>query len=199
MDENANSSESGEKRLIELSLKGDNQAFSTLVGRYEEMVFNFAFKVCRDRASALETTQDTFVNVFLKLKQYKAESKFSTWLYSIVTNNCLMKRRKSKLEEASFSIDRTGDVSEDRHVSQLASSERDPSERMLTVELREALDKAMLKLPVEYRVVFVMRDLEGLTAEEVSHILNLSVPAVKSRLRRARVFLKKELQPFMEE
>lgn len=199
MDENATGSDSGEKRLIELSLKGDNQAFSKLVGRYEEMVFNFAFKVCRDRTSAIETTQDTFVNVFLKLKQYKAESKFSTWLYSIVTNNCLMKRRKSKLEEASFSIDRTGDVSEDRHVSQVASSERDPSERMLTVELREALDKAMLKLSVEYRVVFVMRDLEGLTAEEVSHILNLSVPAVKSRLRRAREFLKKELQPFMEE
>ncbi len=196
MEQNATRTEISEKRLIKQSLAGDEKAFSELVRHYEDLVFNFAFKVCRDRAAAVETTQDTFVNVFLKLKQYKAESRFSTWLYSIVTNNCLMKRRKTKLQEASLSLEEVESGSDDRGPVGLLESTDDPSERTQSVELKEALDKAILKLPVEYRVVFVMRDLEGLTAEEVAQILALSVPAVKSRLRRARVFLKKELQAF---
>ena len=75
---------------------GDEKAFAEIVRHYEDMVYSFSFKVCQDRHYAEETVQDTFVNVYRKLKQFDKRSKFSTWLYSIVANNCLMKRRRRR-------------------------------------------------------------------------------------------------------
>src|ERR1041385_404780 len=91
--------------LLDRAKSGDEKAFAEIVRRYERMVYSFSYKVCRDRQNAEEALQDTFVNVFRKLKQFDGKSKFSTWLYSIVANNCLMKRRRSKLDAASVSID----------------------------------------------------------------------------------------------
>lgn len=187
-----------ELELIEKAKKGDERAFSELVRQFEDIVFSFAFKVCRDREKATETAQDTFVNVYLKLDQFDGKAKFSTWLYSIVTNNCLMKRRRTKLEEASFSIDdKIPDRRQDQKI-EIPSWEGGPAEKLLTDELKGILDKAIMKLPMDYRVVFVLRDIENLPGEEVAEILNLSLPAVKSRLRRARLSLRNELQPYVE-
>lgn len=191
-------SASEEEILLQEAKEGNEAAFNRLVKEYEQTVYSFAFKVCRDKEKAIETVQDTFVNVFLKLKQFDGQSKFATWLYSIVTNNCLMKRRKTKLEEASVSFDDGHDdpalveskIDRDR--------ERGPYEYLQSDELREALDKAILKLPMDYRVVFILRDIEELKTEEVASVLGLSVPAVKSRLRRARMFLRNELHHFSE-
>ena len=94
-----------ENALLERAKQGDERAFTELVRQYEDLVYNFSFKVCRDRGAATETLQDTFVNVYRKLGQFDGKSKFSTWLYAIVANNCLMKRRRAKLEKASVSID----------------------------------------------------------------------------------------------
>ena len=89
-----------ENALLERAKQGDERAFTELVRQYEDLVYNFSFKVCRDRGAATETLQDTFVNVYRKLGQFDGKSKFSTWLYTIVANNCLMKRRRAKLEKA---------------------------------------------------------------------------------------------------
>lgn len=201
----AETSASQEQALLERARQGDERAFTELVRQYEGMVYNFSFKVCRDRAAADETLQDTFVNVYRKLGQFDGRSKFSTWLYSIVANNCLMKRRRAKLEKASISIDEPrmpghDHDSEDavlQEASRMAPWNTTPLEETMTRELRSHLDEAIQKLPVDYRLVFILRDLEGQSAEETAKIMHLSVPAVKSRLRRARVFLRDQLNGYM--
>jgi RNA polymerase sigma-70 factor (ECF subfamily) len=193
-----------ERAIIQKAQQGDERAFARLVKEYESVVYSFAYKVCRDKDKAEEAWQDTFVNVFRKLKQFDGKSKFSTWLYSIVVNNCLMKHRRSKLEQATVRIDAPEGFHEDPvvdaegHVVQTIASWKDtPIDSLMNSELRSLLDRAIKKLPVDYRVVFILRDVEGQSAEEVSKILKLSVPAVKSRLRRARVFLREQLNEYM--
>jgi RNA polymerase sigma-70 factor, ECF subfamily len=193
-----------ETALIKKARMGDDHAFTKLVNQYEDLVYSFAYKVCRDKEKAEETWQDTFVNVYRKLHQFDGKSKFTTWLYSIVANNCRMKRRKTKLEMASVQINEPQgfhDNSEtDRtiHEIQTVAPWRDtPLASVIDAELKSKLDAAIQKLPYDYRVVFVLRDVEGQSAEETGKILKLSVPAVKSRLRRARVFLREQLNEYM--
>ncbi len=193
-----------DEQLIQRAQKGDETAFTQLVKRYESLVYSFAFKVCRDKEKANEAWQDTFVNVYRKLHQFDGRSKFTTWLYSIVTNNCRMKRRQRKLDMASISIDTpaaaTDDPAldaEDYPVQTIPAWRDTPLDEVMDKELRTVLDDAIQGLPHDYRVVFVLRDVQGLSAEETGKILKLSVPAVKSRLRRARVFLRNRLNPYM--
>ncbi len=190
--------------VIRKAQNGDERAFAQLVKQYESTVYGFAYKVCHDRERAEEAWQDTFVNVFRKLKQFDGKSKFTTWLYSIVVNNCMMKHRQSKMDRASISIDAPDGFHEDPikdaegHIVQTIASWKDtPIDSLMNKELRSLLDGAIKKLPVDYRVVFVLRDIEGESAEEVSKVLKLSIPAVKSRLRRARIFLREQLNEYM--
>ncbi len=194
-----------ESELVLKAKGGDQRAFSLLVKKYESTVYSFAYKVCRNEEQATETLQDTFVNVYRKLGQFNGKAKFSTWLYQIVTNNCLMKRRQSKLDKSSVSIESHGggqegsELQDDGAMLQpLVSLTQTPQDEVVNKELREHLDNAILKLPMEQRIVFILRDVEGRSSEEVAKILKASVPAVKSRLRRARVFLRKQLQEYME-
>lgn len=191
-------------RLLSKAKDGDTAAFTQIVRRYEQMVYSFAFKVCRDEEKASETVQDTFINVYRKLKQFDGKSKFSTWLYSIVTNNCLMKRRRRKIDEALVRFDDMqaipGNTShdEDGHAIQTIPSWKEtPDEVVMNRELQALLDKAILRLPSDYRIVFILRDVEERSAEETAKILKLSVPAVKSRLHRARAFLRNQLNEYM--
>ena len=185
--------------LIERSKKGDERAFAQLVRKYEKTVWGFAYKLCRDQEKAEESFQDTFVNVYRKLGQFDGRSKFSTWLYTIVANNCLMKRRKRKLDHLLESLDEPPNV-EDEHVQkQLQSWDDSPIDMLMTSELRRQLDEAIQQLPDDYKAVFVLRDLEDKTAEETAKILKLTVPAVKSRLRRSRIFLRHQLHELMKD
>jgi RNA polymerase sigma-70 factor (ECF subfamily) len=193
-----------DQEIIKRAQKGDERAFTEIVKRYETLVYSFAFKVCRDSEKASETWQDTFVNVYRKLHQFDGRSKFTTWLYSVVVNSCRMKRRRRKLDQASISIDGpelshddAGSDDEGSTAQTVPSWKETPLDRIMDKELRTLLDSAIQKLPYDYRVVFVLRDVEGLSAEETGKILKLSVPAVKSRLRRARVFLREQLNPYM--
>lgn len=183
--------------LIAKIKNGDERAFTLLVKRYEQTVWGFAFNLCRNQEKAEESYQDTFINVFRKIGQFDSRSKFSTWLYTIVANNCLMKRRKRKLEHLLESLDDAPDVENKDVQRQLAGWDDSPIEMMMTKELREQMDAAIQELPSDYRVVFVLRDLEDKTAEETATILKLSIPAVKSRLRRSRIFLRHKLHGLM--
>jgi len=189
--------------LIEQARSGDERAFTELVHTYQPTVYSFSFKVCRDEQKAAEIVQDTFVNVYRKLKQFDRRSKFTTWLYSIVVNNCLMKRRKTQLDRALVPINISNDfkkphLHQEGNVAQVLSAWKEtPLDAIMNKELKHRLDEAILKLPMEYRIVFVLRDVEGKSAEETAKILNLSVPAVKSRLRRARMFLRQELNEYI--
>jgi len=195
-----NPKQTTDNALIRQAQEGDRQAFARLIKRYEQTVYGFSFKVCRDRAKAEETLQDTFINVYRKLDQYNGESKFSTWLYSIVTNNCLMKHRRRKLDIEMLHFDEPGISGESEMLQEaIPLSDESPADTLMTSELRSRLDEAIQKLPLDYRVVFVLRDMENQTAEETAKILKLSVPAVKSRLRRARIFLRNQLADYVSD
>jgi RNA polymerase sigma-70 factor, ECF subfamily len=191
--------EQTDAQLIRASNEGNRAAFTALVRRYEETVYRFAFTVCRDREKADETLQDTFITVFRKLSTFDGKSKFSTWLYAVVTNHCLMKRRRRKLQDLEDPLeayDEPPTGAEGRQKTPVARWDETPADIAHNRQLQEALENAILRLPVDYRAVFVLRDVEGNSNEETATILKISVEATKSRLRRARAFLRDQLQPY---
>jgi RNA polymerase sigma-70 factor (ECF subfamily) len=183
--------------LVKEAASGDVAAFTTLVQRYEETVYRFSYKVCRNKEKADETLQDTFINMHRSLKSFDRRSKLSTWLYRIVTNNCLMKRRRRKIDDVLESYDEPPITDEGSPAHHTPRWDETPADVVLKNEMRDVLDKAILKLPEDYRVVFVLRDVEGQSNEETAKIVGISVEATKSRLRRARAFLRDQLDPYM--
>jgi RNA polymerase sigma-70 factor (ECF subfamily) len=189
-----------DEALIKASARGDQKAFAALVERYADTVYKFSFKVCRDKEKADETLQDTLINVYRKLDSFDGKSKFSTWLYTIVANNCLMKRRRTRARELTESLE-TYDAPQHprggQNAHNVAHTGSTPADILLHKELQSVLQEAITRLPVEYRAVFVLRDVEGKSTPETATILNLSVEATKSRLRRARAFLRDHLEPYV--
>lgn len=178
-----------EEQLIEEAVNGSRKALAELVKKYEQTVYNFAFKICRNKERAENTMQETFLSMVKSLKQFSGKSKLSTWLYTIVSNHCLMQARSQKKYDYT-SLENEDGLVDERHVVDWKFS---PNKLAENSELKDVLDDAIQKLPHEYRIVFLLRDVEGLSTKETSEIVNLSVPAVKSRLHRARAFLRNEL------
>ena len=178
-----------EPKLLELAKNGDWNALAQLVKDNEQTVYNFSFKVCRDRDKAEHIMQETFFSMIKSLHQFDGNSKLSTWLYRIVSNHCLMLARKDKTRKF-VSIDNDDELYEDKYT---ADWSRIPNQNIENEELKRILDESIDKLSPEYRIVFLLRDVEGLSTEETAELTELSVPAVKSRLHRARAFLRKEL------
>ncbi|MBT8380141.1 MAG: RNA polymerase sigma factor [Ignavibacteria bacterium] len=178
-----------EKELIEKAKKGDKKALSEIVKRYEQTIYNFSFKICRDKNKAEQIMQETFYSMVKSLHQFDHNSKLSTWLYRIVSNHCLMMARKLK-SRTFVSFDDDDNLFEEKFTADWSSL---PYSNTENEELKSILDDAIQKLAPEYRMVFLLRDVEGLSTEEAAQVTNLSVPALKSRLHRARAFLRKEL------
>jgi RNA polymerase sigma-70 factor, ECF subfamily len=181
-------------KLIEQAQLGDKKSLAELVKKYESTVYNFSFKICRNKDRAENTMQETFLSMIKNIKQFKGDSKLSTWLYTVVSNHCLMMARtESKHAYTSFEDE---DVVIDER--KLTDWKVEPDKAAEDKELKEILDNAIAKLDPDYRIVFLLRDVEGLSTEETGKICNLSVPAVKSRLHRARAFLRNELNKKFE-
>jgi RNA polymerase sigma-70 factor (ECF subfamily) len=178
-----------ESKLVELAKSGDRQALAQLVKNNEQTVYNFSFKICRDRDKAENIMQETFLSMIKSLHQFDGNSKISTWLYRIVSNHCLMLARKDK-SRTFVSLDSDDELYEDRYTADWSNI---PNQDIENTELKKILDESIDKLSPEYRIVFLLRDVEGLSTEETAKLTELSVPAVKSRLHRARAFLRKEL------
>lgn len=179
-----------EEKLIDLAQQGDRKALTELVKKYEQTVYNFAYKICREKDKAENTMQETFLSMVKSLHQFDKKSKLSTWLYRIVANHCLMEARKFKNKIFIDVESEEGNLFEEKFAS---DGRTIPSKTVLNNELKELLDSAISKLAPEYRIVFTLRDVEQLSTEETAQITGLSVPAVKSRLHRARAFLRNEL------
>ena len=184
------STERSDTELVEKVRAGCERSFEELIGRYNTKAFNLALRLTRNYEDAEEVLHDAFVSAYRKLDAFEGKSSFSSWFYRITVNAALMKLRKLKnkrmlsLEDVNPSI---------RASWQTERSEEYPDKVTYRAQLQELLSAAIEKLPEEYRVVFVMRDVSGLSNREVSSILNLSIPAVKSRLHRARLMLRKRL------
>lgn len=187
--------EQKELELIEKAKAGDKIALAQLVSKYEKTVYSFAFKICRNKDKAEHTMQETFLSVIKSLYQFDGKSKFSTWLYRIVVNHCLMMARSDAHKDKLYSIDDDELSFEEPEVKHWADI---PEERVLNDELKQLMDEAISKLPPDYKIVFLLRDVEGLSTQETADTLGLTVPAVKSRLHRARLFLRNELKPYFE-
>jgi RNA polymerase sigma-70 factor, ECF subfamily len=178
-----------ELKLIEQAQRGDRKSLAELVKLYEKTVYNFSFKICRHKDRAENTMQETFLSMVKNINQFSGESKLSTWLYRVVSNHCLMlARSEGKHEYASFE-DEEANINE----KDISDWKVTPDKVTENNELKKMLDESIQKLPAEYRIVFMLRDVEGLSTEETAKIVELSVAAVKSRLHRARSFLRNEL------
>lgn len=183
-----------EEKLIELAQSGDRKALAELVKLYEQTVYNFSFKICRNKDKAEHTMQETFLSMVKHLNQFSGNSKLSTWLYRVVSNHCLMLARSEKNNLTSLEDDEAN-INE----SEIADWKIAPDQITENNELKNVLDDAIKKLPADYRIVFLLRDVEGLSTEETAKIVELSIPAVKSRLHRARAFLRNELNKVFSE
>jgi RNA polymerase sigma-70 factor, ECF subfamily len=180
--------------LVTAAQAGENRAFDELVRRYRDKVYRLSYKILRHEDDAAEALQDAFLSAYRGLKNFKAESTFSTWLYRIATNASLMKYRKRR--DNHVSLDQSQSQNEEAEPMQLPDWSAQPPEELLTAETRQVMEEGIQRLPEELRTVFVLRDIEGLSNAEVGDILVLSVAAVKSRLHRARIALRERLNRY---
>lgn len=188
--------------LVVLSQKGDAQAFSILVGRHQRQLYRLALRMTQSEADAQEILQEAFLNAWQKLPLFRGESQFSSWLYRIAANSALMRlRRKRRAPDAvaqeaqepagpKFTSDGQHEEPPHSDWSQRAD------EKLLSQELGEHINAAVRTLPDDYRTVFLLKDVDGLSNEEIANALELTVPAVKSRLHRARLALREQLGDF---
>jgi len=183
-----------EKKITDLMLikdftKGSLEAFEELISRYETKVFNLAMRFTRNQEDAEEVVQDVFTTLYKKIQGFQGKSAFSSWLYRIVVNAAFMKLRKRRQYNAVYIEDLVQEQKIDHDSLFICRSDAITINR----EVREMLVNAINRLPEQYRNVFVLRDIDGLSNEEVSELLSLSIPAVKSRLHRSRLMLRRKL------
>jgi len=181
-----------EATLVAQAREGETVAFGELVRRYEGRIFRLAQHITQNREDAEDVLQETFLKAYEHLDQFQGNSKFYTWIVRIAVNQSLMKLRRRKADR-SVSLDETIDTGEDTIVREIAAWGENPEERFSREELGVLLDSAIEGLEPPYRSVFVLRDIEDLSTEETADTLGLSIPAVKSRLLRARLQLREKL------
>lgn len=184
--------------LIEQFTKGCIASYEELVSRYETKVHNLAMRLTRNSEDAEEVLQDVFMTVYRKIEGFQGKAKFSSWLYRITVNAAFMKLRKRR-QNKTVSVEDMLPNFQDRVVADTSSFGARGDSRAINNEIREMLEQSIAKLPDEYRAVFVLRDIDGLSNKEVGEILGLSIPAVKSRLHRSRLMLRKKLRRFYED
>ena len=174
----------------------DERAFTELVRRFQGRVTNLISRVLNDRECADDLAQEVFVRVFVHRRNYRHGSKFSTWLFTIAANLAKNEIRRRVRRRNWFSLDALQEVLKDSAI-QLA----DPTEgRETTLEreqLREAVGRSIATVPEKYRVALVLRDIEGLSYEEIAQVLSIPGGTVRSRINRARGMLKRKLQPLL--
>ena len=187
-----------EQQLISQLKARDDAALETLMAQYETKVFGLARRVTGNREDAEEVLQDVFLTVVQKIETFRGEAKLSTWIYRIATNAALMKLRKRPKVQTLPLEEELGPAMDERgHLAEpVVDWTRLPPDQLERKELVQRIEQAMDQLPEEYRSVFVLRDIEGLSAEEACEVLNLSVAALKSRLHRARLFMRKQLADY---
>jgi RNA polymerase sigma-70 factor (ECF subfamily) len=186
-----------ESLLVEAARGGDMAAFEALVRRYDRNVFRIAQHITQNREDAEDVVQDAFLKAYQNLGQFQGQSKFYTWLVRIAVNEALMRLRRRRPERM-VSIDEDLKTEEDSMPREIADWSPNPEQQYTQAELKEILGKTIQGLPPSFRTVFVLRDVEGLSTEETAAALELSVPAVKSRLLRARLQLRERLNKYFK-
>lgn len=193
----ADSLQFDESALVARAKAGDDLAFTELIAHYERRIFRLAKHITQSDEDAEDVLQESFMKAYTNLEGFQGNSKFYTWLVRIAVNEALMKLRKRK-SDRSVSLDEQLDTGEDTIVREIAVWEETPEQKYSQDEMRGILDQAIGTLEPIYRIVFQLRDVEELTTEETADALGISIPAVKSRLLRARLQLREKLTRFFQ-
>jgi RNA polymerase sigma-70 factor (ECF subfamily) len=187
-----------DSKLLAAVRRGDEAAVRKLVDTYSPRLYNLALRILRSPQDAEDALQETFITALDKLEQFDGRAEFSTWIYRIAVNASLMalrKKRSRRRKEESIEVPEFEDI----RSRELVDWNSDPAHELLKTEMRGVMETAIDKLPAKYRVVFVLRDLEGLSIEETSKTLGISAANVKVRLMRARLFLREALGEYFHE
>lgn len=183
-----------ELQLVTAARAGDISAFEALVNRYERKIFRLAMNITQSREDAEDVMQEAFLKAYQHLPGFEGNSRFYTWLVRIAVNQALMKLRKRR--PGQLSLDQEIETDEDSFFREVEDWGPSPEERFNQTELHEILNQVIGELEPPFRIVFQLRDIEELSTEETAEALNLSVPAVKSRLLRARLKLRQKLNKY---
>jgi RNA polymerase sigma-70 factor (ECF subfamily) len=183
--------------LVQAAKKGDLEAFSDLVKRYDRNIFRIAQHITHNEEDAQDVVQEAFLKAYQNLEQFQGNSKFYTWLVRIAVNEALMKLRRRRSDKT-VSLDEDVVTEEGSMPREVADWSPNPEQLYGQSELGDILKKTIQGLPPGFRTVFVLRDVEGLSTEETAEMLGLSIPAVKSRLLRARLQLRERLAKYFK-
>jgi len=181
-----------EQLLLERSKAGDIAAFETLIEAYQKKIFNLAYRIVGNYDDAGDLAQEALIRIFRSIANFKEQSSFSTWVYRITTNVCLDDIRKKKNRRV-LSLDEEIHVEDGEMKRQIMSDDPLPDEVAEKEELRHLVNSAIKGLPEEQRLVITLRDIQGLTYDEISEVLDCPSGTVKSRINRARQALKNVL------
>lgn len=178
-----------------LPVSGDeHHEFDRLYQDHADRLYRFAQRICCQAEDAKDLVQETFLNAYRGLKSFRGEAQVTTWLYTIASRACMRMRRKRQGEpERELSLEEFIPTSESEFRLQIPTDGLTPEQALENKELKRILHHAIGALPRKYRLVLVLRDMEGLSAKEVGSIMGLNERAVKSRLHRARLFVRREL------
>jgi RNA polymerase sigma-70 factor, ECF subfamily len=187
-----------EATLIDRLRGGDTAALEELMEQFAPRVHRLAYGITRNEADAEEVVQDVFLSLFRKIAGFEGRAALGTWIYRVTVNAALIKRRGKRVELEVFLEDHLPTFREDGHregdrALLLADWSETPEEELLSNETRRAVRRMIASLPDHYRVVVLLRDMEGLSNEETAAILDDSVASVKSRLHRARMALREQV------
>lgn len=174
-------------QLVARSLKQDHEAFGQLIDRHAGAIVNLAYRMVGNRAEAEDLAQETFLSAFKALSTFRADAKFSTWLYRIALNKCKdwLRVKRPGLSQQDVDVDEVLDV----HVAEDRTPERLLSQQQVALELEQAIQR----LPPLYREAFILKHVEGLSYEEMQEILGVNADTLKMRVYKGRVQLSREL------
>jgi RNA polymerase sigma-70 factor (ECF subfamily) len=191
----ADAGNESESSLIARICKGESSLFATLVKRYERRVYVTALALLRNDADAQDVAQEAILKAFANLRQFRGESKFSTWLIQITVNEARMRQRKQHAQLFEPLVESNDEEEVTYTPRDFADWREIPSEALERSEIRTLLAKALASLAQKYREVFILRDVEHMSIEEAAEALNISIASVKTRLLRARLMLRDILAP----
>jgi len=186
-----------EPRLVAAAKSGDAAAFEELVNRYEKKIFRLTMNITRHHEDAEDAMQDAFMKAYSHLSNFQEDSRFYTWLVRIAANEALMRLRKRRPNQ--FSLDDPIEGDDDLIPREIEDWGPSPEQRYAQSEMQEILNHVIDQLAPDFRVVFLLRDVEGLSTEETAEAVGISVPAVKSRLLRARLKLRQKLNRYFRQ
>jgi RNA polymerase sigma-70 factor (ECF subfamily) len=188
-----------DKALVEACVRGDREAFSKLVAKYQRKIYNLAFRFVGDNEEANDLAQEIFTAAYQNLSKFRGDAKFSTWLFQIASNRG--KNRFKYLKRRGYFVSRGGTGNDDDKDSlhrEVPDDSRSPEELLASKQMQRIVQDAIDELEPDHKEIVILRDIEGLSYEEIATILNLPEGTTKSRLHRARMVVKEKLKKVMQ-